>query len=260
MDLTAWTDDVHRRALDVDRQFGAQCWDLWSDYAQRVVGVPFARTVTRAGGAGPHGGWACNVLHNAHAAGLGRYFQQLPAGAAGRAGDVAFWERSKRWPGSHVAIVLADLGDRLLTLSQNPGPPQKLLLPKDALLGYLRPRSKAAAAATTPKHQRLEDTPMYRIRDVADGRTYLVTDRGVAHIATPAHNALFTRMFAKAGAVEDLNALEIATIAGYIAAAAAGDRDSIAQVVQRAVEQLDDTRAEAVVDALHERLGKGKSA
>lgn len=145
MHLDAWVDDVNRRALDVDRLFGAQCWDLWSDYAQRVVGVPFARTVTRAGGAGPHGGWACNVLHNAAAAGLGRYFQQLPAGTTGRAGDVAFWERSKRWPGSHVAIVLADLGDRLLCLSQNPGPPQKLLLPKDALLGYLRPRSKAAA-------------------------------------------------------------------------------------------------------------------
>lgn len=162
--LDAWLAKVHRRPLDIDGAYGAQCWDLWAHYAVHVAGVPYLATVTRAGGSSPHGGWACNVWHNAERAGLAPYFDKLGAKTVARRGDVAFWEKSPRqYPGSHVAIVIADEGAQLLTLTQNPGPPIYARLPKTTLLGYLRPRSKAnAPRPTTPN-----PTPTREDDDVA---------------------------------------------------------------------------------------------
>ena len=47
----------------------------------------------------------------------------------------------KEYPGSHVAIVIADQGANLLCLTQNPGATRQSALTKTGLIGYLRPKA-----------------------------------------------------------------------------------------------------------------------
>lgn len=163
MSLDAWMAATAGEVVNVDSLYGGQCWDLWSHYATEVVGVPYVLTVTRAGGIDPHPGYACNVWHNAEQAGLGRYFELLPPKSAARRGDVALWDRSPTWPGSHVAIVLADHGDRLTTWTQNPNLPAARVLPKASLLGYLRPRP---TKATDREDDDMTDEERQMLREV----------------------------------------------------------------------------------------------
>ncbi|GAB2567548.1 CHAP domain-containing protein [Leucobacter ruminantium] len=144
--LAAYIASVRGRYIDVDRSFGAQCWDQWSHYATTFLGVPTGPTYTNAGGAAPHSGWACNVYHNAARSGLDRWFDILPANASPRAGDVAFWEYGSAWyPLSHVATVLdVTHGGRMLRcLTQNPGAVQIADLVVSGVIGYLRPKALA---------------------------------------------------------------------------------------------------------------------
>jgi LysM repeat protein len=144
MQINDWLKSRNGRRIDVDGFPDAnvyQCWDLWSDYAQRVLGLEQPQTVTYAGEKGHHRGYACNVFHGASKAGLLKTFEQLSAAADAHLGDVAFWDKGARFPGSHVAIVVEDRGATLLTLSQNPGAAQYVELPKVSLIGYLRPRA-----------------------------------------------------------------------------------------------------------------------
>jgi len=142
-DLAAYVQRVRGDYIDVDGVFGAQCWDQWSHYAM-WLGVPAWPTYTNAGGTWPHQGYACNVYHNARAAGLTKWFEILPAGVTPRPGDVAFWEYGSAWyPWSHVATVLAVThGGRMLRcLTQNPGAVQIADLITSGIIGYLRPRA-----------------------------------------------------------------------------------------------------------------------
>lgn len=158
--LEAWLLNVDGRKIDRDGGFPAkdpyQCWDLWADYAERVVGVPIADTFTNRGGAKPHSGYACNVFHNAHAVpAIASRFIVLGPGATAEPGDVAFWEKGGLYAGSHVAIVIADRGNALYCMSQNKGPTLDAAafetLSKRTLLGYLRPRTKTSAPAPKPR-------------------------------------------------------------------------------------------------------------
>lgn len=180
-DLAAYVQRVRYQWIDVDGVFGAQCWDQWSHYATNFLGVPSWPTYTNAGGTHPHSGYACNVYHNAARAGLGQWFEILPATATTRAGDVAFWEYGSAWyPLSHVATVLdVTHGGRMLRcLTQNPGAVQVSDLVIDGLIGYLRPRalsvgmvdtSRTAAIAASHKlaalarARRRKDDPMHLI-------------------------------------------------------------------------------------------------
>ncbi|WP_449277987.1 hypothetical protein [Leucobacter sp. GX24907] len=141
-DLTRYIAQVKARYIDVDGVFGAQCWDQWSHYAQ-ALGVPAWPTYTNAGGTSPHGGWACNVYHNARSSGLTEWFEILPATATPRAGDVAFWELGSVWfPLSHVATVLSvPRAGMLRCLTQNPGAVQISDFVTRGVIGYLRPKA-----------------------------------------------------------------------------------------------------------------------
>lgn len=154
LNLAAYVDSVRHKYIDVDGVFGAQCWDQWSHYASTFLGVPSWPTYTNAGGTWPHQGYACNVYHNARAAGLEQWFEILPANATPRAGDVAFWEYGSAWyPWSHVATVLAVThGGRMLRcLTQNPGYVQIADLTISGIIGYLRPKALATAGLDTSK-------------------------------------------------------------------------------------------------------------
>ncbi|WP_449281262.1 CHAP domain-containing protein [Leucobacter sp.] len=153
-DLATYVERVRYQWIDVDRVFGAQCWDQWSHYATTFLGVSSWPTYTNAGGTWPHQGYACNVYHNARAAGLERWFEILPANATPRAGDVAFWEYGSAWyPWSHVATVLAVThGGRMLRcLTQNPGAVQVADLITSGIIGYLRPRALTVGNINTDR-------------------------------------------------------------------------------------------------------------
>lgn len=239
--LARWTARVLDRPLDVDGAFGAQCWDLWSHYATAVLGIPYTLTVTRAGGIAPHPGWACNVWHNAPEA-LGDWLARLGPREAAQPGDVAFWERSTRYPGSHVAIVLADLGDRLLTLSQNPGPPARLVIPKRALLGYLRPRpAKRRAEATTTTTER---GALMALTD-AEQQELLATTR-----------AIRLGQITPEGYTYDAAILGL--VQGLYGRKAEGATVDVAALAAELRKSLGDELATELADELAERLGAGR--
>lgn len=151
--LAQYVQRVRGQYIDVDRVFGAQCWDQWSHYATNFLGVPSWPTYTNAGRSTPHGGYACNVYHNAAAAGLGQWFDILPATATPRAGDVAFWEYGSAWyPWSHVATVLAPPSKGMIRcLTQNPGAVQVADLIMRGIIGYLRPKKFRTGTVDTTK-------------------------------------------------------------------------------------------------------------
>lgn len=155
-DLAGYVGWVRGHFIDVDKVFGAQCWDQWSHYATNFLGVPSWLTYTNAGGTRPHPGYACNVYHNARAAGLERWFEILPPTATPRAGDVAFWEFGSAWyPWSHVATVLdVTHGGRMLRcLTQNPGAVQIADLTLSGIIGYLRPKALNVGAVDATRTQ-----------------------------------------------------------------------------------------------------------
>ena len=97
---------------------------------------------------------------------------------------------------------------------------------------------------------------MYRIKDTDGGAVYLVTDRGLTHIKSTAHDKLFDRMLgATIRPEQTMNALEIANIAGYIAAAGHADRTSMEASVRAAIGGLD-LKVSVDVDAIVDELGK----
>ncbi len=174
--LEQYIASVRSRFIDVDGWFGAQCWDQWSHYATNFIGVPALTTWADAGGSNPHSGYACNVHHNAHAAGLGRWFEILPASASPRAGDVAFWEYGSAWyPWSHVATVLDVVqGGRMLRcLTQNPGAVQIADLITNGIIGYLRPRALNVGNVDTAKTNTLTLTQKEQLMANANG--YIAT-------------------------------------------------------------------------------------
>lgn len=183
MNLQAWLSATTGKPIHADNQYGAQCWDLWSDYAQRVVGVPYLATLTRAGGQAPHPGWACNVFHNAPAA-LAEYFDVIGPTRLGERGDVAFWEKGTLYPGSHVAVVLTDNGKTLTTHSQNPNLPRTVTIAKRDLLGYLRPRKGPFMALTdTQQTELLEKTrKLHKLFAEPDARGWTFRDIVQSHV------------------------------------------------------------------------------
>lgn len=151
--IEAYIATVRGQFIDVDGVFGAQCWDQFSHYAM-WLGVPAWPTYTSAGGTTPHGGYACNVHHNALSAGLTEWFEILPANITPRKGDVAFWEFGSAWyPWSHVATVLEVThgGRTLRCLTQNPGAVQIADLITSGIIGYLRPRVPIAGTPNANK-------------------------------------------------------------------------------------------------------------
>ena len=147
--MSAFTDylgKVNGVAIDMDGQYGAQCWDLWSHYATTLIGVSPARvTYTGAGGYhAAHPGFTCAIWYGFDRSGLNQWFTPVAANQPAKPGDVAIWEYGyPATPYSHIAIVVEDRSGSLYTMTQNPGASHYGQITKNGLLGYLRPDNQS---------------------------------------------------------------------------------------------------------------------
>ncbi|GAA3528364.1 hypothetical protein AFL01nite_02430 [Aeromicrobium flavum] len=114
------------RYVDFDGAYGAQCHDLAQFYNRDVVKARFIST--------PYTGGAKDAWRTYDSS---RY-TKVSAGSAPRKGDLAVWGNGQY---GHIAIVLANAGNNVKVLTQNPGATKVANLSKSGLLGYLRPKS-----------------------------------------------------------------------------------------------------------------------
>lgn len=144
--MSQWDDylaSVNGQPIDVDGNWGPQCWDLWSHYAMTQFGASMWQTSTDSGGNVHVSGYACGIWHG-FGGNLNWAFSPVGADQPAQRGDVAIWEfGSAVGPQSHVALVVEDRGGYLYCMTQNPGNAHYGNLSKSGLLGYLRPDNQS---------------------------------------------------------------------------------------------------------------------
>lgn len=156
MNIQEWMNNVNGKIIDMDGAYGGQCWDLWSNYARNVYGIPAADTNTVDG-------YAASVytarydrsqaLQNAFIREAGNY---TPA-----YGDVAFWNGNGM---NHVAIVVRDNGNGTLeTMSQNPNKAGYINISKNGIIGYFHPRNREGNNNITARAYRV-NVPVLNVR------------------------------------------------------------------------------------------------
>jgi hypothetical protein len=134
MNISEWITAVNGRPIDVDGAYGAQCWDLWSHYAQNVWGVPQSETNTTDG-------YAASVYTTKYDQSqvLRDTFVREGADYSPVYGDVAFWG-CDGW--NHVAIVTACDGGTITCMSQNPTNAVSTTFNRyEGVIGYFHPRA-----------------------------------------------------------------------------------------------------------------------
>jgi hypothetical protein len=188
--LKSWIPQVQDRYINVDwnpanRGFGAQCWDLaahWSMYLGLAV-------INTGDARGRWPGWAGNMVdtfpQNAEVA---RDYVLVSPDQGGLPGDIPVWDDSYwYYPSTHVAVLIADKGAQLLCMSQNSvparpdnpypgdstGPTTLQHLPRQGLIGFIRPRAGAIAAmgeTSTPLEDdmHVESLSADALNDIAD--------------------------------------------------------------------------------------------
>lgn len=144
------------RYINMDGAHGAQCWDLFAHFCD-WFGIPRVNTY-----GGKWSGWAGALVDQYFSNGASANFDLMPANSVAQFGDTAVWGDSYwYYPATHVATVVADAGGLLLCASQNSsasladnpypgsstGPTILQHLPKQGLLGYLRPKASSIAPA-----------------------------------------------------------------------------------------------------------------
>lgn len=150
--LTDWIPTVQGQYINMDNAYGAQCWDLAAHWST-VLGLPVINT----GGPGRWPGWAGNMVDAfPQSAAIAAAYELIAPGAAGKAGDIVVWGDSYYYyPSTHVAVLVRDNGAQLLCVSQNStpsvagnpypdwttGPTTIQHLPRQGLLGFIRPRT-----------------------------------------------------------------------------------------------------------------------
>lgn len=168
--LGAWIPKVQGQYINEDwnpqnEGFGAQCWDLAANWS-KTLGLPVINT----GYPGRWPGWAGNMVGAyPQTSAIQAAYELISPDAAGQPGDIAVWGDSYwYYPATHVAVLIRDAGAQLLCVSQNSsssradnpyplwssGPATIQYLPRNGLIGFLRPRTSGSinyqSTPTTP--------------------------------------------------------------------------------------------------------------
>lgn len=149
MTLNEYVSKYNGKAVDVDKMYGAQCWDNAAEYSRSVVGVP--------GKTFPYGlptgdGCAAGVYHNFPSP-LSKYYQRIPrgSGTVPKPGDLVVWNYNLPNSGGcgHVAIVLSANASGFVSFDQNWGGKycHKVSHSYQYVLGFLRPIQKSTSTA-----------------------------------------------------------------------------------------------------------------
>lgn len=156
MNIHEWMNNVNGKIIDMDGAYGGQCWDLWSNYARNVYGIPAADTNTVDG-------YAASVYTARYdrSKALQNTFTREAGNYTPVYGDVAFWNGNGM---NHVAIVVRDNGNGTLeTMSQNPNKAGYLTLTKNGIIGYFHPRNREGDNNITARAYRV-NVPVLNVR------------------------------------------------------------------------------------------------
>ncbi|MFR9110013.1 MAG: CHAP domain-containing protein [Bifidobacterium pseudocatenulatum] len=156
MNIQEWMNNVNGKIIDMDGAYGGQCWDLWSNYARNVYGIPAADTNTVDG-------YAASVYtaRYDHSKALQNTFTREAGNYTPVYGDVAFWNGNGM---NHVAIVVRDNGNGTLeTMSQNPNKAGYVTLTKNGIIGYFHPRNREGDNNITARAYRV-NVPVLNVR------------------------------------------------------------------------------------------------
>ena len=156
MNIQEWMNNVNGKIIDMDGAYGGQCWDLWSNYARNVYGIPAADTNTVDG-------YAASVYTARYdrSKALQNTFTREAGNYTPVYGDVAFWNGNGM---NHVAIVVRDNGNGTLeTMSQNPNKAGYVTLTKNGIIGYFHPRNREGNNNITARAYRV-NVPVLNVR------------------------------------------------------------------------------------------------
>lgn len=156
MNIQEWMNNVNGKIIDMDGAYGGQCWDLWSNYARNVYGIPAADTNTVDG-------YAASVYTARYdrSKALQNTFTRETGNYTPVYGDVAFWNGNGM---NHVAIVVRDNGNGTLeTMSQNPNRAGYINISKNGIIGYFHPRNQEGDNNITARAYRV-NVPVLNVR------------------------------------------------------------------------------------------------
>lgn len=156
MNIQEWMNNVNGKIIDMDGAYGGQCWDLWSNYARNVYGIPAADTNTVDG-------YAASVYTARYdrSRALQNTFIRESGNYTPVYGDVAFWNGNGM---NHVAIVVQDNGNGTLeTMSQNPNKAGYINISKNGIIGYFHPRNREDDNNITARAYRV-NVPVLNVR------------------------------------------------------------------------------------------------
>lgn len=125
------------RQVDFDGAFGAQCVDLFRQYAKECLGI-----TEHTGACATSGGAKDLFLDYEGMPAEKKYFQKI-TGKSFEAGDVAVWDGNEGNAYGHVAIVIGQFGDDLIVFEQDGcrrDGAKINLRGRERLLGFLRRR------------------------------------------------------------------------------------------------------------------------
>ena len=137
MTLEEFVKKYKGRKVDFDGVYGAQCVDLFRQYAKEGLDIP-----EHTGPCATSGGAKDLFLDYDKMPVEKKYFTRSK-GKAYQPGDVLIWDRTEKNQYGHVAIFLAYLGNSLLVFEQNgitQAGAEIQVRTRDNMLGYLRKR------------------------------------------------------------------------------------------------------------------------
>ena len=137
MTLEEFVKKYNGKKVDYDNAYGAQCVDLFRQYAKEALGIK-----EHTGPCATSGGAKDLFLDYDKMPVEKKYFTRSK-GKAYQPGDVLIWDATEKNKDGHVAIFLAYLGNSVLVFQQNgitQAGAEIQVWTRDNLLGYLRKR------------------------------------------------------------------------------------------------------------------------